>query len=709
MSEAEEPSRSATASPVPAEEAKVEVKEEVKKECPPLVDVQVYTDAHKELQATVARILKASEGTSTAADVQKLREQFAVQVAQARRTRRDVLVSLERRRRGTALLSEKVMQQEATAAAGSEVASATSTCNTMRAALMSTCKNVDDKLEISLEEFNKKNPPSGETESDCALLKRRVQYEIDLKTELGEEKLRLSKEIMLNKTKLKGLKTFFRTSVVPLDELIGKVKMVHDSIGGSEDAIGGITSSYLPIALYKVQRCLIAALGDSSVTVGGNVADAQVFLQNKKHLKGNAATELFPLRLMARLLTKDDAPTLCFYFRPSTQQVVAEAVGFEHTILVNASGECKEHSGMFYSGSLVMGITAPWIADTAQATLKDGLYESNIAGRISVLLKEIDYRQDLMTIYSILKSGKTSLSLTNIVPIVQKYLPSYPSPRVSVVDVKLESEERKEKKQKVDPEEETRQLQFKIELDHITYKIGASVGAGYPNRPPHFKLQIREKLRSEEGTDRKPGFRIPENLLAIAAPVYSLSSCRPSFSAMQYRLAEEEQTVQKPVKSKKVGKEKDKEKKPERKKRKRDEAVQQSASQTTDYSTAVIDGGFAEEVAEYFSHIVNRDCVLETPLVKKGHVLMRQILMSVFFVEAFHPFLLRRGVAGIFTETHRQVTDASTSMHDPSEFRLLHHNAAPLHRGREVQLPIHWDTHFMRWTYKTPSTMVCVC
>eukprot|EP01061_Rhynchopus_euleeides_P011690 TRINITY_DN21247_c0_g1_i2.p1 TRINITY_DN21247_c0_g1~~TRINITY_DN21247_c0_g1_i2.p1 ORF type:complete len:716 (+),score=272.76 TRINITY_DN21247_c0_g1_i2:158-2149(+) len=654
------------------------------------------------MKKCIARIVQASHGKSSAAEVEELRKAFALQAAKARKMRRDVMITLERRRKGAALQAETTAQHEATLSATQEVATATKMCQSLRAGMMKSCKDVDSKLEVSEEEFLQKQPAPDAEETECARLKRRVKYEIDLKSELGEEKVRLTKEILQNKSKMRSLKKFFQSSVSPLEELTTKVRMVHDSIGGAQDAIGGITSSYLPVALYKVQRCLMAALGDMSVTVGGNTVDAQAFINSKKHLKGGAATELFPLRLTARLMeTKDEPPSLCFYFRPSTQEVVAEAVCFEHTILVNASSDCKEHSGMFYAGSLVMGVTAPWITDAANAELRNGEYDCALQSQISLLLKEIEYRQDLSTILSILKSGRNSLGLTNIVPIVQKYLPSYPSPRVSVIDVKMGSsndDERKDKKSRTD-DDESKQFQFKIELDHITYKIVGSVGAGYPNRTPHFKLQIREKLRDTE-FGPKAGFRIPDALLLMASPVCSLNSCRPACGSVQFRLAEEEKDSKSPPKS--GSKDKDKETKAERKKRKRDEAVQQTA----DYTTAVIDGGFVDVVAEHFSKVINRDCVLETPLVKKGHVLMRQILMSVFFVEAFHPYLLRKGVAGIYTETDRHVTDASAALHDPSDFRLLHHNTTPLHRGREVQLPIHWDTNILRWTYKTPTDSI---
>ena len=680
------------------------------------------------LAEAVSAAKMADGGKVDAGTVEKLRRTLAVEAARVRGVRRDALLTLDRARQRAETRGVEVARREAEARMVCDVRRATEVCLALRQQHMAKCKELGDAFEVPVEEFFEKNERV-EGESEVALLKRRLEFEIAVITKLTKENAGLKKTEISYKTELRTLKKFFSDSRGPLDDFISHVKGAYQSVGGSPDGIGSITPSFLPVALYRIQRSLVDGLGDGSVCVEGSVEEAKKFAASAK---GPSSVELYPLRVTARLHASGDPPTLRFYFKPRGQTVIAEAVGFDHSILVNSSGASgvngedgvplgptTPHKGLFYAGRNVQGVSGSWVEAASRAPFNPitNTYDSSaVVHQIQLLLKDIEYKECLKAIWATLSMSSSCLNLTNIVPLVQKYLPSYPSPKLAVTYVHVDDlsaakpAEKKDdtapspraakaSRQSNDPDSGAspgasrsngggggggdaaaeQSVTLVIDTPQVRYTIVGTVSAGYPNRPPTFKIKVGHK---EEEV-----FKIPDVLQALAAPGSSDGAATSGTStAVRYRIASTDGPALRGGRSGGTA-----------------AGAGAGAEKRKAAAASVLDGSFTNEVAEHFSKVVNRDAVLDTPLTSKGHVLMRQILMSIYFVEGFHPYLLRKGVAGLYTETERPIAEACLAQHHPSLFRLLRHTSAPLHRGKQVQLPLHWDTQYLRWDYKAPS------
>ncbi|KAJ9470629.1 hypothetical protein DIPPA_00600 [Diplonema papillatum] len=722
----------------------------------PPTRVAGYREELEKFKALSGEVLRSTELSK--GEIEALRRKLAVQALQLRRVRRGAMLTLERRRAGVAKHAEHVYAAQTQAAAVQDHALAVRASLSAIDGSLRQLQDIDHHLAVPEAEFDEKRPlPADEAESRSARLRRRIQYEIDVATEKAAQLQECTRERLSLSNALKSYKRFFHAAMAPLEGLVDKIAKAHAAVDGPASAREGLTPGYLPIALYRTQQCLSRYLGDDNVAVQGSVQAAVLFVKNGQHLPKNAvSTELHPLRVEAKLRRGspqgEDPPGIRFYYRPNTQTVVAEADQFDPSVLLAVSPCSVEHPGLFYAGGLVTGVTAPWVDDLCglgsssnfgggptdtpetqppapAAPAKDAVMAdvdefanlgedsgeapakevavSGHNGELSVveesvekacdvlssvveaLFREIAHRRDLSASFALLRN-KASMASSNLSSVIDRYLPSHPAPRLSVTEIKLEpaadSSDKKDRKKtlssllaQVDASSDAlpKALTYRLEADGVSYKVQGYVPSGYPAVPPTFKLRIRRK--EDDPDTEKVELHLPAALRAVAAPFEALTAAPPSIPSVQVCLTSSRDA----------------------KKRKKHESSLAAAAQK-DPESAGVDAGIVAEAQAYFSRFINRTVVGETPAQKKGHMLMRQVLFSIYFVEALQPYTRHKGVGVVWNAPEVRADDAWLSLHEPNLFRIRQHAGTPLYRGLELQLPLHWNAKHLQWTY-TPE------
>ena len=626
-----------------------------------------YETGLSALRGIVEEIAKLSDGESLSNDkAEDLKKKVSITAMNARKLRREMMFGLERKRYSVTRNTEILFQEDTAVKLLEELTKAGKLCSQLTATeIRDNRDSANEALSVPLEQFLENNIlPEGETETESEQLVRRIEYEIKICEQKADELQVLTQEKIKHSGALKLSKRFLQSSVAPLSDIATRIERTNSSIGGNPEAVSGITPSYLPVSLFRLYQYLEKYLAVGAVTLEGNVSDARAFTKAGKHtLQKCSLTELFPIRITANLPTGDSV--LRLYFLPAKQGVIAEAIGFDQCLLSNLSPGAACISGLLYQGgTLVTGIATKWLENIASSPS----YNPASMQIVDVLCKDIGYRIDLQRMLNILKS-RTCLCTANLTNLVLQFLPSYPVPKVTVSDVKLESISREKDDKRGKKEDLSRKddllpksVSIKLDMEGITYKITGLISTGYPNTAPQFKIRIR---RDE---DKQSKTTVPDSLKDLAAPIASLSNVTPAVPGVQLVVC------------------KQKNKKTSTKKRTR-------AVAEDDYT------GFNGELTEYYSRLINRDVVRDTPASEKGQLLIRQILMSLFCVQNFHPLLLIQGVARTWISCPSNPSDAMTTIHDPSSFKLHHH--AKVFRGREVHLPMYWgNDQSLQWGYR---------
>eukprot|EP01060_Flectonema_neradi_P034665 TRINITY_DN6158_c0_g1_i1.p1 TRINITY_DN6158_c0_g1~~TRINITY_DN6158_c0_g1_i1.p1 ORF type:complete len:674 (+),score=107.07 TRINITY_DN6158_c0_g1_i1:61-2022(+) len=624
-----------------------------------------YENSLKELKKVVEEVAGQESGLSEEKG-QQLRQQIAVCAMKTRRLRRELMLGLERKRYTVRKNAEKVFQEQTSVTLFTELTKAGRLCSELTTSeIQETRESANNALSVPLEQFLETNSlPEGETETENEQLVRRIEHEIQICEKKGEELQAITTEKLSHTGELKVCKRFFQSSVAPLSDLVTKIERTNTSLGGDPAAVVGFTPSYLPISLFRLYQYFEEYLPTGSVLLEGSISDARSFIKAGKHTQHKCSlTELFPVRVAVTLPSGDCS--LRLYYLPAKQGIIAEAIRFNQCVLSNLSPGSECISGLLYQGgTLVTGVSTKWL----EAIANTPSYSPSVMHMVDSLCREVTYRVHLQQMLQVLRS-RTCLAAANLANLTNLYMPSFPVPKVTVSDVKLENITKEKEDKKVRRDDASRKdehlpksVSIRLDMDNITYKITGIVSVGYPTVAPQFKIRIRKD------EDKQTKTVIPSCLKDLSTPVANLNEAAPPVPGVQFVVS------------------KQKNKRGSSKKRTR-------AVAEDDYT------GFTKELTEYYSRLINRDVVRDTPVSAKGFLLIRQILMSLFCVERFHPLLLVQGVARTWTSLPSNPDDALTTIHSPTDFKLHHH--AKLFRGREVHLPMYWGTdQSLHWAYR---------
>eukprot|EP01062_Namystynia_karyoxenos_P019770 TRINITY_DN17461_c0_g4_i1.p1 TRINITY_DN17461_c0_g4~~TRINITY_DN17461_c0_g4_i1.p1 ORF type:complete len:806 (+),score=275.86 TRINITY_DN17461_c0_g4_i1:106-2523(+) len=610
----------------------------------------------------------------------------------------------------------------------------------------------------------------GEPESEVQLLKRRINHEIELYRARARQYEELAKEKVRLQGEAKAQKKFFQSALQPLEELKSKIAAAYQAVAGSAGGpLTDLLPGLLPVPLYTIYLSAIRVAGCGGVALEGSQAECEAFLKSKPKASELYPLRVV-LSLSPDGALADDLPAVRLHYAAKDELVVVEAVGFDSALAAQVGDEegaapTPQRKTYRYRGLEVAGAAPAWAQRAGQAPVgPDGRYDVSLFARVrGMLVERIAHRIALQRTVQRLRV-KGALNAPRVTALVQEVMPGMPDPRVTVSDVEVKNtgncptgpekaeipeakldisqlpqkpvsqesgswRDRQEAKHRYDRELEDwtklkkelekgvaeeqarlreqherearrryetalevhfpKQIGLRIDQGSITYKVKIQVGPNYPQQPPQCQLKVRWKAGDEEGGGGTHGAQQGAPLLQIPRGLAALAPAEESGAATQFRsLCTLHSGASTPPAKR-------------RRKRAKDAEGEKSAMDMRVDPTAAF-----QEVQDYYDRFINRDVVRDTPPHASGQVLVRQVLLSLYFIEHVHPHVTQRGVARLWAAGGTPALAPALGEVPAEAAQLLPHCATPLRRGRGPQLPLQWDPAGRRWGYPAPRTLL---